>query len=121
MEGLYNKGLIGDVCVCNGFFHHIFFFFFFFYQFMCASGYRTPCSTSSMDIYIVACTVVESGIFGQVSEDMGRRACFGQFDSVDSIHDVGLESSAFSGHSWHGTGTEFDPTWTGDRLSMSGR
>ena len=35
----------------------------------------------------------ESGIFEQVSEDMGCGACFRQFDSVDGIHDVGLEAA----------------------------
>ena len=35
--------------------------------------------------------------------------CFRQFDSVDGIHGVGLESSAFIGHSRRGTGSEFDP------------
>ena len=39
----------------------------------------------------------ESGVFGQVSKDVGRCACFGQFDSVDGIHDVRLEAAHSAG------------------------
>ena len=42
---------------------------------------------------VEGCDKCESGIFGQVSEDMGQRACFRQFDSVDGIHDVGLKAA----------------------------